>query len=136
MDGMQSYTGTEFVDSTEPIKESLDAVAEDELLHEHLGLHLFSPRSDHYKSGLHSNAVCAETVHHTSVIVRIVIGKSITCDESFLHTWLSRVLIQVSSAVAIGSSSGALKRLPDTLLHRQTHGHRGRDAVENVETQA
>ncbi|KAG6042869.1 hypothetical protein E4U39_005312, partial [Claviceps sp. Clav50 group G5] len=53
--------------NTEPIEE-LDAVAEDEFLNEDLGLHLFSARSEHYKAGMHPEAVCAETVHHTSVI--------------------------------------------------------------------
>lgn len=38
------------------------------MLHEGLGLHLFSARSDHYKAGMHPLAVLAETVHHTSVI--------------------------------------------------------------------
>ncbi|KAG6301898.1 hypothetical protein E4U45_003088 [Claviceps purpurea] len=68
VDDMQSCPGTEFVNGTEPIEELLDAVAEDELLHEDLCLHLIPARSDHYKSGMHPNAVCAETVHHTPVI--------------------------------------------------------------------
>ncbi|KAG6257609.1 hypothetical protein E4U24_004308 [Claviceps purpurea] len=129
VDDMQSCPGTEFVNGTEPIEELLDAVAEDELLYEDLCLHLFPARSDHYKSGMHPNAVCAETVHHTPVIP----DYPFSSENGILapHAWLSRVLIQVSSAVAIGSSSGALKRLPDMLLYRQTHGHRGRDAVEN-----
>ncbi|KAG6204249.1 hypothetical protein E4U35_003556 [Claviceps purpurea] len=129
VDDMQSCPGTEFVNGTEPIEELLDAVAEDELLYEDSCLHLFPARSDHYKSGMHPNAVCAETVHHTPVIP----DYPFSSENGILapHAWLSRVLIQVSSAVAIGSSSGALKRLPDMLLYRQTHGHRGRDAVEN-----
>ncbi|KAG6129036.1 hypothetical protein E4U28_007954 [Claviceps purpurea] len=128
VDDMQSCPGTEFVNGTEPIEELLDAVAEDELLYEDL-FPLFPARSDHYKSGMHPNAVCAETVHHTPVIP----DYPFSSENGILapHAWLSRVLIQVSSAVAIGSSSGALKRLPDMLLYRQTHGHRGRDAVEN-----
>ncbi|KAG6168095.1 hypothetical protein E4U27_000340 [Claviceps purpurea] len=122
VDDMQSCPGTEFVNGTEPIEELLDAVAVREVNGR-------TELSDHYKSGMHPNAVCAETVHHTPVIP----DYPFSSENGILapHAWLSRVLIQVSSAVAIGSSSGALKRLPDMLLYRQTHGHRGRDAVEN-----
>ncbi|CCE34455.1 uncharacterized protein CPUR_08387 [Claviceps purpurea 20.1] len=67
MDVMQSYPDTDIEDSTGPIEE-LDASAEDEFLHEEIGLHLFSKMTDHYKGGMRPDAVCAETVHHATFI--------------------------------------------------------------------
>ncbi|KAG6216677.1 hypothetical protein E4U26_008084, partial [Claviceps purpurea] len=69
MDAMQTYLDeTEFEDIIGPI-EVIDARVEDEeLLHKNFESHLLSSRADHYRAGMHPDAVRAETIHNTSVI--------------------------------------------------------------------
>ncbi|KAG6155101.1 hypothetical protein E4U51_008556 [Claviceps purpurea] len=66
---MQTYLDkTEFEGIIGPI-EVIDArVGDEELLHKNFESHLLSSRADHYRAGMHPDAVCAETIHNTSVI--------------------------------------------------------------------
>ncbi|KAG6192358.1 hypothetical protein E4U10_004227, partial [Claviceps purpurea] len=41
---------------------------DEEFSHETLNLHLLSARVERYKTGMHPEAICAETVHRTSAI--------------------------------------------------------------------
>ncbi|KAG6018516.1 hypothetical protein E4U40_000234 [Claviceps sp. LM458 group G5] len=61
MDAMQTHLAeTEFEDIIGPIEELGARVT--------FELHLLSSRADHYRAGMHPDAVCAETIHNTSTI--------------------------------------------------------------------